>query len=420
VADERVLGIVLAGGAGRRLAPLTVGRPKPAVSFGGRYRLIDFALSNLVNGGCRRIFVLIPHHSPLLTRHLARAWPISGPPGSSPPGSSVTPVPAPPGGWSGSAEAICQSLPLIDDQHPHLVAVLCSDHVYRMDPRPMIGQHRASGAGVTVAAIAVPRAEATALGVIQTGPDGTAIAAFQEKPADPPTPPGRPGQAYASMGNYLFDADVLADAVRKDAADDASRHDVGGDVIPMLVGQRAAHAYDFAANQVPGATARDAGYWRDAGTLDSYFAAQMDLCAPCPALTLGNSQWPILPQAPYRPPELVRDRGRAGRETSSLISSGATVSSALVRKSVVSSGVWVGEGASVEHAVLLPNSQIGPRAVIRHTIVDENAVIPGGVQVGVDEHHDRARGLVVSPGGVTIAGRLASGEVPCGWQEGMV
>jgi glucose-1-phosphate adenylyltransferase len=292
VARERVLGIVLAGGAGRRLAPLTVGRPKPAVSFGGRYRLIDFALSNLVNGGCRRIFVLIPHHSPLLTRHLARVWPISGPRGS-----SVIPVPAPPGGWSGSAEAICQSLPLIDDQQPHLVAVLCSDHVYRMDPRPMIGQHQASGARVTMAASAVPRAEATALGVIQTGQDGTAIAAFEEKPADPPALPGRPGLAYASMGNYLFDADVLADAVRKDAADDASRHDIGGDIIPMLVGQRAAHAYNFAANKVPGATARHAGYWRDAGTLDSYFAAQMDLCAPHPALTLGNSQWPILPGA---------------------------------------------------------------------------------------------------------------------------
>jgi glucose-1-phosphate adenylyltransferase len=397
VARRQVLGVVLAGGAGSRLAPLTAGRSKPAVSFGGRYRLIDFALSNLVNGGCRDIFVLTPHHSPLLNRHLSRAWPMSGRAGS-----RVIPIPAPPGGWSGSADAICQSLRLIEDQHPGLVAVLCSDHVYRMDPRQMIDQHLASGAGVTVAALAVPRGEATALGVIQVGPGGTSIDGFQEKPADPPAMPGRPGQAYASMGNYLFDADVLADAVRKDTADDTSRHDMGGDVIPMLAGHGAAHAYDFCANQLPGATARDAGYWRDAGTLDSYYGAQMDLCALRPAFNLASSQWPILPQARSRPPEPVRDRGgQAGR----VVSRGANVSGGLVGESVLAPGVRVGEGASVERAVLLHYARIGPRAVIRHAIVDENAVVPGGVQVGVDKQHDRARGLLVSPGGVTIVGK---------------
>ena len=292
-----MLGIVLAGGAGSRLAPLTVGRSKPAVSFGGRYRLIDFALSNLVNGGCRDIFVLTPHHSPLLNRHLSRAWPMSGPAGS-----RVIPVPAPPGGWSGSADAIRQSLHLIDDQHPGLVAVLCSDHVYRMDPRQMIDQHLASGAGVTVAALAVPRAEATALGVIQIGSGGTSIKEFQEKPADPPAMPGRPGQTYAPMGNYLFDADVLADAVRKDTVDDTSRHDMGGDVIPMLAGQGAAHAYDFCANQLPGATARDAGYWRDAGTLDSYSARRWTCAHSARPSTWPTASGPSFPRYAHARP----------------------------------------------------------------------------------------------------------------------
>jgi glucose-1-phosphate adenylyltransferase len=400
VAGKRVLGIVLAGGAGKRLAPLTAGRPKPAVSFGGRYRLIDFALSNLVNGGCQHILVLTAHNSAILNRHLRQAWPVSG---SS---ACLIPVQAPPGGTSGSAAAIYQSLPLIDDRRPDLVAVLCSDHVYRMDPRQMTDQHLASGAGVTVAAIAVPRAEATGFGVILTGPDGKLVKEFLEKPAQPPAMPGLPGQSYASMGNYLFDADVLVDAVRKDAADDASGHDMGGDIIPMLVSQRAAYAYDFAANQVPGATVRDAGYWRDAGTLDSYFAAQMDLCAVPPAFRLDNRRWPILPQLPARPPEPVRDRARAGRMvSSSLISRGATVAGGLVRQSVLSPGVRVGQGASVERTVLLQDARIGSRAVIRHAIVDENAVVPAGVQVGVDKQHDRARGLLVSSGGVTIVGK---------------
>jgi glucose-1-phosphate adenylyltransferase len=270
VAQKRVLGIVLAGGAGRRLAPLTDDRAKPAVPFGGLYRLIDFALSNLVNADILRICVLTQYKSHSLDRHITTTWRMSGLLGN-----YVTPVPAQqrlgPQWYTGSADAIHQSLNLIYDEQPDLVIVFGADHVYRMDPRQMIDQHVAAQAGVTVAAIPVPRAEATQFGVIHTGADGRSIEAFLEKPAAPPAMPGQPDLAYASMGNYLFDSDVLVDALRKDAVDTASRHDMGGDIIPMLVAQRAAQVYNFLDNKVPGSTERDAGYWRDVGTLDSYY-----------------------------------------------------------------------------------------------------------------------------------------------------
>ena len=406
MAQKRVLGIVLAGGAGRRLAPLTDDRAKPAVPFGGLYRLIDFALSNLVNAGCLRICVLTQYKSHSLDRHITTTWRMSGLLGN-----YVTPVPAQqrlgPQWFTGSADAIHQSLNLIYDEQPDLVIVFGADHVYRMDPRQMIDQHVASGAGVTVAAIPVPRAEATAFGVIQTGADGRSIEAFLEKPADPPAMPGQPDQAYASMGNYLFDADVLVDSLRKDAVDSASRHDMGADIIPMLVGQRAAQVYNFLDNKVPGASERDAGYWRDVGTLDSYYEAQMDLCAVHPVFSLYNSQWPILTQVPPEPPaKFVHDDGdRIGRAINSLVSNGVIVSGALVRESVLSPGVRVDSWSTVERSVVLHNTRIGRHAVVRDAILDKNVVVPEGVSVGVDKEHDRARGFVVSQGGVTVVGK---------------
>jgi glucose-1-phosphate adenylyltransferase len=405
VAQKRVLGIVLAGGAGRRLAPLTDDRAKPAVPFGGLYRLIDFALSNLVNAGCLRICVLTQYKSHSLDRHITTTWRMSGLLGN-----YVTPVPAQqrlgPHWYTGSADAIHQSLNLIYDEQPDLVIVFGADHVYRMDPRQMIDQHVASGAGVTVAAIPVPRAEATAFGVIQTGEDGRSIEAFLEKPADPPAMPGQPDQAYASMGNYLFDTEVLVDSLRKDAVDTASRHDMGGDIVPMLVSQRAAQVYNFLDNEVPGASERDAGYWRDVGTLDSYFDAQMDLCAVHPVFNLYNSEWPILTQVPSQPPaKFVHDGDRVGRAINSLVSNGVIVSGGLVRESVLSPGVRVDDWATVEHSVVLHNTRIGPHAVVRDAILDKNVVVPEGVQVGVDKEHDAARGFVVSAGGVTVVGK---------------
>ena len=406
MAGQRVLGIVLAGGAGKGLRPLTAHRAKPAVPFGGLYRLVDFALSNLVNAGCRRICVLTQYKSHSLDRHITTTWRLS-----SLVGDYVTPVPAQqrlgPYWQTGSADAIYQSLNLIYDDRPDIVAVFGADHVYRMDPMQMIDQHTAWGAGVTVAAITVPRMEATDFGVVQTAPDGHSIEAFLEKPADPPSRPGRPDETFASMGDYVFDRDVLVEALKKDAADRGSRHGMGGDIIPMLVRERAAHVYDFLQNKVPGAGAHDLGYWRDVRTLDSYFDAHMDLCAVQPVFNLYNDRWPIMTQVPSQPPaKFVHDDGdRVGRAINSLVSNGVIVSGGLVRNSVLSPGARVDSWSRVNRAVMLHNSRVSRRAVVENTILDKNAVVLEGATVGVDKEHDRARGLVVSRGGITVVGK---------------
>jgi glucose-1-phosphate adenylyltransferase len=404
--EARVLAMVLAGGAGKRLAPLTADRAKPAVPFGGLYRLIDFALSNLVNSGMRRICVLTQYKSHSLDRHITTTWRLS-----SLLGNYVTPVPAQqrlgPHWYTGSADAIYQSLNLIFDDRPDIVAVFGADHVFRMDPQQMIDQHVANGAGVTVAAIPVPRTEATAFGVIQVADDGHTIEAFLEKPEDPPAMPGRPDHAFASMGMYVFSTDVLVDSLREDAADDASRHDMGGDIVPMLVRQRAAQVYDFLDNSVPGADPRDVGYWRDVGTLDSYFDAHMDLCAVHPVFNLYNDKWPILTYVPSQPPaKFVHDEGdRIGRAINSMVSNGVIVSGGLVSSSVLSPGVRVNSWARVERAVVLHNTRIGRHAVIENAIIDKNVDVPEGAVIGVDKDHDRARGFVVSEGGITVVGK---------------
>ena len=403
---KRVLGIVLAGAPGRRLTPLTAERAKAAVPFGGLYRLVDFTLSNLVNGGIRRICVLTQYKSHSLDRHLATAWGLS-----STLGDQVIPVPAQqwrgPRWQAGSADAIYQSLSLLDEHRPDLVVVCGADHVYRMDPVQMIDEHVARGAGVTVSAISMPRAQATDFGVMQAAADGHSIEAFPEKPASPSGRAGHPDEALVSMGVYVFDPDVLIEALHKDAADDDSGHSMGGDVIPRLAREGAAHAYDFRQNEVPGACARDRCYWRELGTIDSYFNAHMDLRAADPPFNLYNELWPIVMRLPCQPPaKFVHEDGdRPGRAVNSVVSTGVIVSGGLIRNSVLSPGVRVEGRTRVNRAVILDNTRIHRRAVVENAILDKDVAVLEGATVGVDKEHDRARGFVVSAGGVTVVSK---------------
>ena len=402
----RVLGIVLAGGEGKRLSPLTADRAKPAVPFGGIYRLVDFVLSNLVNAGYLRIVVLTQYKSHSLDRHITTTWRMS-----TLLGNYITPVPAQqrlgPQWFRGSADAIHQSLNLVYDEEPDHVVVFGADHVYRMDPRQMVEQHIASGAGVTVAGIRVPRSEAHGFGVIQTARDGRTIEAFLEKPADPPGLPDDPDTVFASMGNYVFTTKALLDAVRMDAGDEGSVHDMGGNIIPMMVERGDAQVYDFSDNDVPGATDRDCGYWRDVGTLDSYYDAHMDLVAVHPVFNLYNRQWPILTSSPALPPAkfVFEEPGRVGQAVDSLVSQGVIVSGGRVSRSVVSPGARLNSGSEVQGSVLMHNVNVGRGALVRNAILDKNVDVWPGAQIGVDLAHDRARGFTVTDNGIVVVGK---------------
>ena len=402
---RRIFGLVLAGGEGKRLMPLTADRAKPAVPFGGHYRLVDFALSNLVNAGYLRIVVLTQYKSHSLDRHVTTVWRLS-------PllGNYVTPVPAQqrlgPHWFAGSADAIFQSLNLVHDDGPDYVCVFGADHIYRIDPEQMVAQHVEWGGGVTVAGIRVPLAQANEFGVIEPAADGHTIAKFREKPTDAVGLADAPDQVYASMGIYVFTADVLVDAVTADAADETSRHDLGGNVIPALVERGEAHVYDFLANDVPGATEEERGYWRDVGTIDSYYQAHLDLISTVPAFNLYNQQWPIYTWPEPLPPAkfVVEEEGRTGTAVSSLVCAGVIVSGGSVRRSVLSPGVRVHSYAEVERSVLLHGVDIARNAVVRNAILDKNVRIGEGVEIGVDLDRDRER-FVVSDGGVVVIGK---------------
>lgn len=381
--------------------PLTADRAKPAVPFGGSYRLIDFVLSNLVNGGFSRIAVLTQYKSHSLDLHITQTWRMS-----SILGDFVTAVPAQmrlgPRWYTGSADAIYQSLNLIEDADPDYVVVFGADNIYRMDPRQMLRQHIESGAAVTVAGIRKPRSEASEFGVIEQDENSTQIRQFWEKPADPPAVPGSPDESFISMGNYIFNRHELVEALRADAEDEGSVHDMGGNIIPMLTAQGKAHVYDFGTNEVPGATDRDRAYWKDVGSIDAYHEAHMDLVSVHPVFNLYNRDWPIINNAGlFMPPAKFVEGGNAHE---SIIAAGSVIAGGHVRNSCVSANVQIHQGAYVEGAVLMPGVRIGRGAVVRNAILDKNVIVPDGAQIGVHLETDRER-FTVSDSGIVAIGK---------------
>ena len=407
MATRRIFGMVLAGGEGKRLMPLTADRAKPAVPFGGSYRLIDFALSNLINSGVRRIVVLTQYKSHSLDRHISQTWRMS-------PllGSYIASVPAQQRlgkrWFSGSADAILQSMNLLSDETPDYVVVIGADHVYRMDFDQMIEAHIASGKGVTVAAIRQPMSLANQFGVIEVdASDSSKISAFLEKPSDPKGLPDSPNEVLASMGNYVFTAQALIDAIEHDGTLDDSSHDMGGDIIPYMVSRDDAGVYDFTFNEIPGATARDKSYWRDVGTIDSYFDAHMDLISVMPIFNLYNNEWPIFTQQINLPPaKFVHDgEGNQGRTTDSIVSLGTVVSGGIVERSVLSPWVKVNSNALITDSVLLDGVVVGRNATIRRAILDKGVVVADSAGVGVDRQRDLDRGFTVTDSGITVVAK---------------
>ena len=399
-ARPKVLAIVLAGGEGKRLMPLTMDRAKPAVPFGGTYRLIDYVLSNLANAGIRQIAVLTQYKSHSLDKHISLTWRMS-----TMLGNYVTPVPAQqrlgPRWYQGSADAIYQSMNLIMDEDPDFVVVFGADNIYRMDVAQMVQAHIDGGLGGTVAGIRVPRSTASAFGVIDAGADNK-IKSFLEKPAEPPGLADDPETSFASMGNYMFTTTALIDALEADSTSTDSRHDMGGDIIPSFVSQGDAQVYDFTANSVPGSADRDKSYWRDVGTIDAYHEAHMDLVSVDPVFNLYNEEWPIWTYPVQMPGAKFTLKGTA---TDSVVSPGCIISGGAIDDSVLSPNVRVLEKATVDQSVLLANVRVGRNAIVRRAILDKNVIVPDGCSVGVDHEVDLARGYTVSDTGITVVGK---------------
>jgi glucose-1-phosphate adenylyltransferase len=402
----RVLGLVLAGGKGTRLYPLTKERAKPAVPFGGKYRIIDFVLSNFINSGIHSIYVLTQFKSQSLLQHLSDGWQFGGLLKD----QFIIPVPAQmrsPGEmwYRGTADAIYQNVNLIEQADPHLVAIFSADHIYRMNITSMIEYHELKRAEITVAAIPVERRFATEFGVIETARDHHIIG-FHEKRADAPSMPGEPDRVFASMGNYIFSTRTLLRELYSDAAREESSHDFGRDILPSLVHRVDMFAYDFRTNLIPGEAPGAGAYWRDVGTLDAYYESQMDLRMVSPSLNLYNRQWPLRTASYADPPAKFTfdDEGRRGHAIDSIVSGGCILSGGLVRNSVLARFVRVHTGAMVEDSVIMDNCDIGRRAKVRRAILDKNVRVPADTTIGYDLdadrklHHVTAKGIVVVEG----------------------
>ena len=403
----RVLGIVLAGGKGTRLFPLTRERAKPAVPFGGKYRIIDFVLSNLVNSGINSIYVLTQFRSQSLLQHLSEGWQFGGMLKS----HFIINVPAQmrsenESWYLGTADAIFQNINLIEQSDPHLVAIFGGDHIYRMNLASMIDFHMAKQAEVTVAAIPVPREQAREFGVIEVNEQGR-IMGFHEKNPNAPTMPGAPTRVYASLGNYIFSTRTLLDLLKADAKTPGSHHDFGMDILPKLAGNAPMYAYNFEANRIPGEPADSVPYWRDVGTIDAYYEANMDLNHVKPELNLYNREWPVRSTSYSNPPAkfVFDEENRRGQAIDSIVSDGCIISGGIVRKSVLGRGVQVHTGALIEGCVIMDNCDIGRYAKLRRAVLDKNVCIPQNATVGYNLDADRARGWHVSDSGIVVIGR---------------
>jgi glucose-1-phosphate adenylyltransferase len=411
--SSQILVMILAGGEGKRLHPLTLERAKPAVPFGGRYRIIDIVLSNFVNSGLFRIKVLTQYKSASLEEHIARVWRLSpildqyieAIPAQQRTGTSW---------FRGSADAVFQTQHVIHDEEPELVVIFGGDHVYKMDIRPMVIHHLDKGAEATVAVIPVPKKDAKEFGVVEVDDKGR-ILAFHEKVDNPPSMPGNPDMCLASMGNYIFRTDVLLREVDDDAKLEASKHDFGHDILPRMVtsGQRV-YAYDFATNVVQGEEGPGRGYWRDIGTLDAYWQAQMDLIEIHPHFNLYNQRWPIRTGVTHDPPAkfVFRDEAhaRVGIATDSLVSHGCIISGGRIHRSVLSVGCRINSFSEVEESVLFEGVKIGRHARLRRCIVDKDVEIPAGSEIGYDKNLDRRRGFHVSETGLVVIPKRAKVE----------
>jgi len=409
----RILAFVLAGGKGTRLYPLTKERAKPAVPFGGRYRIVDFVLSNLINSGIYSIYVLIQFKSQSLLQHLRDGWEVSGLLKQ----HFIIPVPAqmrtPGEDWyRGTADAIYQNINLIEQADPHYVLIFGADHIYRMNIREMLEFHLHKRAQATVAAIPVDRALAAEFGVIETSADSR-ITGFHEKNAGAPHMPGDPGRVFASMGNYIFSTGTLLRELYEDAQNPESSHDFGRDILPGLVGRGEMYAYNFQINHIPGDPPSQEPYWRDVGTIDAYYAASMDLRSPTPALNLYNRQWPLRTAGYFdAPAKLIHDEaGRPGEVFDSILSGGSIVSGGVVRNSVLGRGVRVLAGASVEDSVIFDNCVVGRHAHIRRAIIDKNFRVPDEAHIGFDAAQDAALYHVTDSGIVVVEGHRSPVDV---------